>query len=136
MGKLIISRKKEWNNKGRKFGVYIDGEKKDIIGNGEIKELEIEPGKHTLWFKVDWCSSPEVEIEIPAEKSKTVEVGGYKAARWVLPVFYVIFLAYFLMQVLLKQTVRELLYLTIPLVAVVLYYLTFGRKKFIVVEEL
>ena len=36
MGKLIISRKKEWNNKGRKFGVYIDGEKKDIIGNGEI----------------------------------------------------------------------------------------------------
>ncbi len=31
MGKLIISRHKEWQNRGRKFGVYIDGEKVDEL---------------------------------------------------------------------------------------------------------
>ncbi|MFP4025678.1 MAG: hypothetical protein ACLFVR_14240, partial [Thiohalospira sp.] len=64
MGKLIISRRKEWQNRGRKFGVYIDGEKVDVIENGAIKEMELEPGKHTLKFKIDWCSSPEKEIEV------------------------------------------------------------------------
>ena len=36
MAKIILSRKKEWANRARKFTIFIDGEKKDTISNGEM----------------------------------------------------------------------------------------------------
>lgn len=63
MSKLIISRKKEWQNRARKYKIYIDGEQKDIIENGKIKEMDLEPGKHQVQLKIDWCSSPEMEFD-------------------------------------------------------------------------
>ncbi len=136
MGKLIISRRKEWQNRGRKFGVYIDGEKVDVIENGAIKELELEPGKHTLKFKIDWCSSPDRAIEIPENRSKSVEIRGFKLGRWLFPVFYVVLALFFLIKVFLDKTIDELVYVVIPLFVVYLYYLTFGRKKYIEIKEL
>mgnify|MGYP006299421999 CR=1 FL=1 len=123
MGKLIISRRKEWQNRGRKFGVYINGEKVDVIENGAIKELEIEPGKHKVKFKIDWCSSPEEEIEVPENKAKSIEVSGFKLGRWLFPVFYVILALFFLIKVFLDKTIDELVYVVIPLFVVYLYYL-------------
>ncbi|MEA2105765.1 MAG: hypothetical protein U9P82_03465 [Bacteroidota bacterium] len=136
MGKLIISRRKEWQNRGRKFGVYINGEKVDVIENGAIKELELEPGKHKVKFKIDWCSSPEEEIEVPENKAKSIEVSGFKLGRWLFPVFYVILALFFLIKVFLDKTIDELIYVVIPLFLVYLYYLTFGRKKYIEIKEL
>ena len=136
MGRLIVSRRKDWQNRGRKFGVYIDGEKKDVIENGEIKELEIESGKHKVQFKIDWCSSPELEIEIPTEKSKSIEISGYKIGRWLFPLFYIVFGIYFLLKMFLNKNIVELMYLVIPFFLVMLYYYTFGRKKYIEIKEL
>lgn len=136
MGKLIISRRKEWQNRGRKFGVYIDGEKVDVIENGAIKEMELEPGKHTLKFKIDWCSSPEKEIEVPGDKSKSVEVSGFKLGKWLFPVFYLVLALFFLAKILWDKTIDELVYIVIPLFVVYLYYLTFGRKKYLEIKEL
>ena len=136
MGRLIVSRRKDWQNRGRKFGVYIDGEKKDVIENGEIKELEIESGKHKVQFKIDWCSSPELEIEIPTEKSKSIEISGYKIGRWLFPLFYIVFGIYFLLKMFLNKNIVELMYLVIPFFLVMLYYYTFGRKKYIEIKEM
>lgn len=136
MGKLIISRRKEWQNRGRKFGVYIDGEKFDVIENGAIKELELEPGKHKVKFKIDWCSSPEEEIEVPENKAKSIEVSGFKLGKWLFPVFYVVLALFFLIKVFLDKTIDELVYVVLPLFVVYLYYLTFGRKKYIEIKEL
>lgn len=136
MARIIISRKKEWTNRARKFGVYIDGEKKDTIMNGEIKDLEVTPGKHTLMFKVDWCSSPELEIDVKEEKSKTVEVAGFKANKWLMILLYIILGVYFISEFVFHKDMKSIMYLVFPIFFVYLYYLTLGRKKYLVIEEL
>lgn len=136
MAKIILSRKKEWVNRARKFNVFIDGEKKDSIANGEIKEIELNPGKHKIMLKVDWCSSPELELNLKEEKSKTVEVCSFKANRWLFPIMYVVIGIYFISVFILKKDIKELMYIVLPIAAVYFYYLTFGRKKYIVIEEI
>ncbi len=136
MAKLIISRRKEWQNRSRKFGIYVDGEKKDVIENGAVKELELEPGKHTLKFKMDWVASPEKELEISDEKAKSFEVSGFKLGRWLFPVFFIVLALFFLVKVFWDKTVDEFVYIVLPLFVIYLYYLTFGRKKYIEISEL
>jgi len=136
MAKLIISRRKEWQNRGRKFGIYIDGEKKDVIENGAVKELELEPGKHTLKFKIDWMGCPEKELEISEEKAKSVEIGGFKLGKWLFPLFYLVLILFFVFDVFFDKMVNELIYIAIPLFVVYLYYVTLGRKKYLEIREL
>jgi hypothetical protein len=136
MARIIISRKKEWTNRARKFGVYVDGEKKDTILNGEIKDIEVTAGKHKLMFKVDWCSSPELEVEVKEEKSKTVEVSGFKANKWLLILSYIIVGVYFFSEFILHKDMKVIMYLVIPIFLVYLYYLTLGRKKYLEIEVL
>jgi len=134
MAKIILSRKKEWVNRARKFNVFIDGEKKDTITNGEIKEIELDPGKHKIMLKVDWCSSPELELDLKEEKSKTIEVCSFKANRWLFPIMYVVIGIYFISAFIFKKEIKELMYVILPVAAVYIYYLSFGRKKYIEIE--
>ena len=136
MAKLIISRRKEWQNRGRQFKIFVDGENIDLIKNGEIKELDLKSGNHKVKFKIDWCESQEVEIEIPEDKSRSLEVSGFKIGRWVLPFFNLTLAAFFLIKVFLDQTIKELVYVSIPFLLIMMYYLTIGRKKYIEVSHL
>ncbi len=136
MAKIILSRKKEWANRARKFNVFIDGEKKDTISNGEIKEIELTPGNHKILMKVDWCSSPELEVDVKEERAKTIEVCGFKANRWLMPLMYIILGVYFISAFILKKDFKEIIYLVFPVALVYIYYLTLGRKKYIEITEL
>lgn len=136
MARIIISRKKEWSNRARKFGVYVDGEKKETILNGEIKDVEVPAGKHKIMFKVDWCSSPELEIDVKEEKSKTVEVSGFKANAWLLIAMYVVLGIYFISEFFLQQRFKVVMYLVFPIALAYIYYLTLGRKKYLEIKEL
>ncbi|MGE0089738.1 MAG: hypothetical protein AB7S50_09735 [Bacteroidales bacterium] len=136
MAKIILSRKKEWANRARKFNVFIDGEKKDVIGNGEIKEFELTPGNHKIFLKVDWCSSPELDIYLNEERAKTIEVCGFKANRWLMPLMYGILGIYFISVFVLKKDIKEIMFLVFPIALVYIYYLTLGRKKYIEITEL
>lgn len=136
MAKIILSRKKEWANRARKFTIFIDGEKKDTISNGEIKEIEMNPGKHRILLKVDWFSSPELEVDVKEERAKTIEVYGFKANRWLMPLMYIILGIYFISAFVFKKEFKEIMYLVIPVALVYVYYLTLGRKKYIEIEEL
>lgn len=136
MGKLIISRRKEWSNRGRKFKIFINDENVDYIENGEVKELNLEPGINKVLFKVDWCSSQEIDLEISDEKAKTIEVSGFKIGRWMYPLFYALLAAYFIIKVAFNVYLKELMYPVIPLTLIILYYVSFGRKKYIEIKEL
>ena len=136
MAKLVVKRRKEWNNRAQNFSLFIDGEKIDTIGNGEIKELEIEPGKHTIYAKMNWCFSPEFEIELNNEKSKAIEVSGFKLGRWIMPITLIIIAAYYIAEFFLKIPARPLLYALIPGFFVMVYYTSFERKKYLVIEDL
>ncbi|MEE4197687.1 MAG: hypothetical protein V2I54_08590 [Bacteroidales bacterium] len=135
MAKLIIKRKKEWNNRARKFRLYIDGEKIDHIGNGEIKEFELDSGKHTVTAKMDWMSSPEFEVELYGDKSKTIEISTYKLGRYLIPFLFGLLVLALVLEHVFHVEVRFLFYFFIPPLLVSIYYSTFGRKKFIEIKE-
>ena len=136
MAKLIISRRKEWQNKSRKFKLFIDGEQIDVINDGEIKEINLSQGKHTIVFKVDWCSSPELEFDFSDDKTRAIEVSGYKLMRWIYPIFLLIFGAFLIAKWIFEIYIDELMYVSIPIILILFYYLTLGRKKYLTVKEI
>ena len=135
MAKLIVKRKKEWNNRARKYKLYIDGEKVEPIGNGEIKTFELDPGKHTVIAKMDWMSSPEFEADLSGDQSKTIELSCYKLGRYLIPYLIGILGLVFILEYIFHVEVKFLFYLFIPPFLVSLYYSTIGRKKFIEIKE-
>lgn len=134
MGKLILSRKKEWQNKAKSFKVYIDGEKIGNISNGEIQEIEIEQGKHQLQLKVDWCSSPEIEVDISDDKAIMMKTSGYKFGSWVTAAMSILFGAFFIIKIFFNKEIKVLVIMMLPFFLMMLYYLTFGRRRYIVLE--
>ena len=102
MSKLIITRTSEWNNRAREFGIYIDNEKIGTISNGETQEFDIEPGKHKINGKIDWCKSPIMEFEIVSNESKEIEIGGFKNSKIIMPIGLAIMPLFFLIKFLLK----------------------------------
>lgn len=136
MSKLIISRKKEWQNRARKYKIYIDGEQKDIIENGKIKEMDLEPGKHQVQLKIDWCSSPEMEFDFSDDKTRTIEVSGYKLMRWIYPIFLIVFGTFLMAKWIFELYVDELMYVSIPIILILFYYMTLGRKKYLTIKEI
>ena len=135
MAKLIIKRKKEWNNQARKFKVFINGEVVDRIGNGEIKEIELEQGKYKVIAKMDWMSSPDFEVELYGDKSKTIEISTYKLGRYLIPFLFGLLVLALVLEHVFHVEVRFLFYFFIPPLLVSIYYSTFGRKKFIEIKE-
>ena len=136
MAKIIVKRKNEWNNRGRKYWVHIDGEKKETISNGEIKEIELEPGKHKIIAKIDWMSTSELEFELTEERSKTFEISSFWASKWLFLLLYISFGIYFVSKIVLKLEYKEFLYVVFPVLLILLYYLSFGRKKYLEIKEL
>ncbi|MBI9054771.1 MAG: hypothetical protein JEY96_13190 [Bacteroidales bacterium] len=136
MAKLIISRRKEWSNRARKFNIYVDGKLLDVIGHNEIKEFELDSGTHNVLLKVDWCSSPKMEFELNNDQSKSFEVSIFKLMRWVYPLLYGIFSAFLLLKWVFEIYIQELVYVAIPLFLILVYYFSFGRKKYIEINEL
>jgi hypothetical protein len=133
MPKLVIKRSSEYNNSLRNYGIYIDGEKADTIANGETKELTITTGRHTLYFKIDWCSSPEVSFDITDSDIKSVLVGGFKNGSWMVPAAGGIILLSYLLERLFG--IYYLFFLAIPAFLVIVYYITIGRKKYLTLKE-
>ena len=138
--KIIISRKSEWINRSRDFKLFIDGNETGKIANGGSEEYFLEPGLHTLQCKVDWCSSPELTIEVKEGETgflKTRSAMKYYTVGYVLlllslgsgPILKLIGISrpanFSTFQVAIL--IPFLLYLT--------YYLTLGRKKYISLKE-
>ena len=62
--KIIIKRDKQYADSIRNYKIFLDGEKIYTISNGEEKEFQIGPGKHSIQLKIDWCKSNQIEFEI------------------------------------------------------------------------
>jgi hypothetical protein len=56
--------------------VYIDGEQRDSITAGSEVHIRIVPGKHACQLRIDWCSSPILEIDVAENERKIVDCGS------------------------------------------------------------
>ena len=64
MAKITINRISGFSNVLRKIKIILDGQEIDEIKDGEIKSIEVSPGRHKLIAKIDWCQSNEIEFNI------------------------------------------------------------------------
>lgn len=91
------------------------------------------PGRHVVKAKIDWCSSPEVMVELNEHEAKQLKVGGFKHGNWLMPFGIAVIVVHFL----LKMTTGFywFIFLMAPTLVAMLYYLTIGRKKFLTLGE-
>ncbi|MGK2862103.1 MAG: hypothetical protein ACSLE0_09235 [Chitinophagaceae bacterium] len=90
MATIILTRTSEYVNRLRDYGVYIDGKKVGTMANGETKEFNVSSGQHTLFTKIDWCSSPTMTFSQGDNEFRNFKVGGFKNARWIMPTAIII----------------------------------------------
>ncbi|MEO7310790.1 MAG: hypothetical protein ABIX01_10365 [Chitinophagaceae bacterium] len=138
--KIILSRKNDFMNRTRMFKVLIDGQEVGKIGNGKVETFEVAPGNHTIECKIDWCSSQTYEVTVGSDSIDYLQV---KSGMKYFLLLYIVFLAWLASGLIFKQK-KEMLgaaypwiqwtIVVIPL-AYLLYYLTLGKKKYLVINQ-
>lgn len=135
MAKLIITRSSEWVNRQREIGVYIDGTKTGTIWNGEIREFDIAPGKHTLACKIDWCVTQKFNFTITEDSDiASFNLSTVKLMSRLPLIGIVIFALHLLARAVFH--VDYVFLLALPMLPVLAYYLTLGSSKYLVLEEI
>ncbi len=136
MAKIKIKRTNEWNNRARQIGVYLDNQKIGTILNGETKEFDIPSGQHTVRAKIDWCGSKNITIQTNENEIKTVTISGFKYGNYLMPGFAGLMVLYFILKKFVDSQFTDiLLVITIPILLLVIYYLTIGRSSYLQIKE-
>jgi hypothetical protein len=133
MARIIVHRTNEFNNRLRQYGIYIDGTKVGDISNGQALEFNVPAGRHTIISKINWCSSPELTVDVLDNETKNFTVGSFKYGKWIMPIAVIIVV----IGVFFRKTpgLQYVVYLSIPLLLILIYYLTFGRKQYLSLKE-
>lgn len=133
MGKIIISRVQEWNNRFRQFGIYVDGQKIGTIANGEIKTFEIPDGTHSIKAKIDWCGSRQIDFSVSAEEKKYFRLSGYALGKIIIPYAFVVLILNFVASKYWEAGYVAWFFL--PVFPVIFYYLTLGKNEYLRLDQ-
>jgi hypothetical protein len=131
MPKVIIERTSEYQNKARKIGIYINGEKVGTISDGESQTFEVTPGKQQIFAKVDWCRSKKNEIIFSENEVKTLVLGGYKYGGIMTQFILVILLFYYLLKYAFDVQFDFLIVFALIGFLYQMYFITFGKNTFL-----
>ena len=138
--KIIITRGSEWLNRLRAYAVFIDGNQVGTVKNNSSEEFIVEPGVHKLYCKLAYYSSQEFTIDI--KQDEIVYLRTKNALRFYWPLYILLLLG--LVITVLKRRMMATGAVTssylqwvfiLPFFLYVLYYLTAGRKKYILLEK-
>ncbi|MGM1057464.1 MAG: hypothetical protein ACQEWG_16380 [Bacteroidota bacterium] len=130
MGKLIIERSSEWTNKMLEMGLYLNDSKIGNITDGEIKEMDLEPGKYYLTAKLGIWKSKPIFIEMTSKTVKKVKLSGLYYGEGFL-VFCLSVAVVLLLKVVGIIELNPFWIIIGPLIGLSIYYLTLGRKVYI-----
>lgn len=72
MATINIVRRKEYNDRGRSYTIMLDGKYAGTIASGQSVNINTSPGLHTVSLKIDWCSSPDIVLNIKEDKIDTL----------------------------------------------------------------
>lgn len=138
--KIILHRKSEFMNKLRGIKVFIDGMEVGKITNGATEKYAVKPGVHTIQCKIDWCSSPMIDLVVNSDESKFLEVGsGMKYFR----IGYILIIVTLVLDLLCKLAhiprpeylIWIQLAIFIPIMLYLVYYLSLGKKNYLELQE-
>lgn len=130
---IILKRKNEINNGLRNINVVIDKSTAVKLLNKEkiVSCIGSKPIK--LYAKIDWCQSPEIEINFKKEELKKTIIISSQISNT-----YIIIISISLIFGLILTFIWRSWYYLIPFFLLYLrplYYITFGRKKYLKVDE-
>ena len=134
MATIILTRTSEYNNRLRDYQLFLDGKKIGTIANGQTKEFETTSGQHTILAKIDWCSSPEITLTLNQTDKKELKVGGFKNGNWIMLISIGAIALHFILRTVFNFNYA--IFLVIPAFILLVYYLTFGRKKYLTLNKL
>jgi len=133
MPSIVIARTSEYINRARNIAIYVDEVMVDKISNGETRKIQVEEGPHRVKATIDWCSSPELSLDLHGNESLELELSGYKYAGFIsLSVIAIVVLNFLLSR---RLGGDYLLILLIPPACILSYYLTLGRKKYLRLQK-
>lgn len=72
---------KKWQDRLRGYDIFVDDNKVGTIRQGGAVALPVSPGPHTVQFKIDWCSSQVMHIDI--REGSAIDIScGPNAKPW------------------------------------------------------
>jgi len=93
-GKCLIKlqRIRDLVGTGRDLKVYIDGSYSVSISYSSKKVIELEPGTHHIFVKMDWCKSKPLKIEIRSGETLNLYCGSRFANKSIFVNMFAAFL--------------------------------------------
>lgn len=136
MAVIKIQRGSGYVDKIRNYKVFINNEQVGIISEGEIKEYNVSPGTHTISTKIDWAGSKDIIVDLKENDVVNLKVENYTAKHWLISVYFIAFitLVHVVLFIMIDFQYTSLLF--IPVLAIMGYYLTFGRNKYLKLKQL
>jgi hypothetical protein len=119
MATIRLKRTSEYNNRMR---------------DGETKDFPTTEGQHTVTAKIDWCSSPNISVDINDNQTKNLKAGSFRYGQILIPIGLVIILLHFILSKF--ADFEYIIFLDTHLFLLFIYYLTIGRKKYLTLEEI
>lgn len=147
MAQLIIKRTQQWANKFRRIEVEINGSKTMELADGQEDMVELPAGKVQIRARISWTKSNLMEFHLSENETKVIQLGCHVEYGWTEKVltiisFTVLFgtLFYYgeikttsLIILLILWIIRDLI---ITKGKSILYYLTFGRERYLYLKTL
>ena len=138
--KIVVSRQKEWFNRSRSFRIWIDGIESDIIGDGGTISFWVAPGDHKIQCRLAWYGSQEIRMHLAPGETNWFKVRNGMKYYW--HSFVVLLIGIVLNLTAVGQDDERPLWaplieliLILPALFYMLYYMTLGRKKYLILEE-
>jgi hypothetical protein len=134
MATIKIKRTTEWVNMGRNYKIFIDGQFVGKIASGATKEFQTTAGQHIVVAKIDWCSSPNISINVNSNETKYLKVGNFRHSGWLL----LLMAGMIGLLPILRGFIGfdYAIIFPIPPLLLSVFYISFGRKKYLTISEL
>jgi len=87
-----IKRVKQYANKARAIGIYINNKKVNTIRDGETKSFELNADENEIYVKIDWCKTKPLKIESVENETIKLELGSNLSGwKLLLGIYYITF---------------------------------------------
>ncbi|MDR0841931.1 MAG: hypothetical protein LBP68_00750 [Acidobacteriota bacterium] len=84
---LKVTRGSTYEDRLRNYQIFVDNRFYGEIGRNQTLDIVVEKGIHTVFAKIDWCRSNEIEVQVK-DTAVNLEVGssliGWKIFLWLL----------------------------------------------------
>ena len=132
MAKLIITRSSEWMNRARGIKIMINDNEIGMIANGQNRDVELPAGDYVLKAKIDWCGG-SFPFTVSEDETKSVTLSSFGYSWNFIPISTAFIALVFLLQFVFRWSYAG--FLGIPVLCIMVYYLTIGRSSYLVIKE-